>query len=285
MRMSSRHASLVKIVAPIVAAVVIVGAVGGIVWGNSSATQAANNYHQQRQALTAQLRAASQQGYTSSDVQPITSQESTLDSAAEPWWIPGRPGYSDGLAAQTGDLRAQLTALQRQIFQQAQADSNKDLGTAKNDIAQDQQANAADSDVQALQGRLAQATQAQGAAHTLKDYRAVDKQATSIDTDAKTLLDQTQQENGAIQQAAQAIIAQQNGNLSVIQQAGTASLAAGRNDASVAAYMNKAAPFKTWDTIQRAYNRLEKYAGQVASPDLTAPATGTGCTDRKRTRL
>src|ERR1051326_8302741 len=58
MRMSSRHASLVKIVAPIVAAVVIVGAVGGIVWGNSSATQAANNYHQHRQALTPQLRAA-----------------------------------------------------------------------------------------------------------------------------------------------------------------------------------------------------------------------------------
>src|SRR5215469_13327220 len=254
--MTIPEATLVKVVAPIVGAIVVIGAFGAFAYASSSATQAATAYHQQRQALDASLRTATQQGYTSQDLAPVTSQIGPLDRGQAPWWVPGRPSYYQDLTARASDLRGQLAALERRLLQQAQAAAGKDITRARTTVDQDKQANAADSDVQALQQRLDAVARSQGAAQTIKDYRVVDQQAIAIVTDAKTLLDQTQLENGAVQHAAQQLIAQTGGNLGAIQQAGNQALADGRNNASVAAYLNKSGSFKGWALVQRAYNRL-----------------------------
>lgn len=278
--MSRHQATLMKVVAPVVGAMVVIGAFAAFALANSSATRAATVYHQQRQALDAALRTAARQGYTSQDLAPVTSQIGPLDRGQAPWWVPGRSSYYQDLTVRTSDLRAQLAALERRLFQQAQAAAGKDIATARTTIGQDQQANAADSDVLALQQRLDAVARSQGAAHTLKDYRVLDQQAMAVVTDAKTLLDQTQQENGAVQQAAQQLIAQTGGNLGAIQGAGNGALAGGRNDASVAAYMNKSGPFKGWDLVQRAYNRLEKYGAEIGAADVATAALGAAGAQR-----
>src|SRR5262245_813998 len=276
----TRRTVILKVVAPIVAGVVVVGAAGAVAWSNASTAGASATYRQHRQALDARLRTASQEGYTSQDLAPIMTQLRTLDGTREPWWIPVRPGFYEGEAAQAANLEVQLDALERQLLGLSQADASKQLGDAKTVIAQAKQNNAADPDVQALQQRLDAATKAQGAAHMLKDYRAVAQQGRTLVQDAGTLLTQTQQENQAVQQAGQQVIAQANGNLGAVQQSGNQALAAARNDASVAAYMNLPGPFKGYDVIQRAYSRLEKFAGMIGSGDINVAGQGTAAAQR-----
>src|SRR5204863_1196581 len=169
-------------------AVVVAGAVsaaaGVAIWSTASSAQAAAAYHQQRQALTAQLRAAGAQGYTSQDLRPITTQVDVLDASQAPWLIAGRPGYYGHLTGQTADLRSQLTTLERRVLDQTRADASRQMDAARTGIAQDRQASASDSDVQDLQHRLDVGAQAQGGAHTLRDYRGVLQQATAVKDDA-----------------------------------------------------------------------------------------------------
>jgi hypothetical protein len=276
----ARRTVLLRVVAPIVLAAVVAGAIGLVVWDNASSAQASTTYQQRRHTLDDRLRAAAQQGYTGQDLAPVTTQLTALDAAREPWWIPGRPGFYQQQATTTARLQAQLDSLQGRLFAQAQTDASKQIADAKSVIGQAQQGNAADSDVQALQQRLDIATKAQGAAHALKDYRTVAQQGQTVLKDANAILVQTQQENQAIQQAGQQIAAQANGNLGAVQQTGGQALASGRNDASVAAYLNKGNPFKGYDVIQRAYSRLEKYAGMIGSGDLGQAAQGTAAAQR-----
>jgi len=282
----TRHRTVfLRIVAPIVLAAVVAGGIGLVLWGNASSAQASTTYQQRRHTLDTRLKVASQQGYTSQDLAPVTTQVRALDGAREPWWIPSRPGFYGRQASETSRLQAELDALQGRLFAQSQADAAKQLGDARSVIGQAQQSNAADSDVQALQRRLDTATKARGAAHTLKDYRTVALQGQAVLKDAGTLLAQTQQENQAVQQAAQQIAAQANGNLGAVQQAGNQALAGGRNDASAAAYLNKGDPFKGYDAIQRAYSRLEKFAGLIASGDLGQAAQGTAAAQRYASQI
>jgi lipoprotein-anchoring transpeptidase ErfK/SrfK len=282
----ARHRTiLVRVVAPIVLAAVVIAGIGLVLWDNASSTQASNTYQQRRHALDARLLAARQQGYTSQDLAPVTSGVSALDGAQEPWWIPSRPGYYEQKAAETSRLDAQLDALQARLFAQAQTNAAKQLGDAKSVIGQARQSNAADSDVQALQQRLDAAAKAQGAAHTLKDYRSVAQQGQAVLKDANALLAQTQQENQAVQQAAQQIAASANGDVGSVQQAGGQALTAGRNEASQAAYLNRGVPLKGFDVVQRAYSRLEKFAGLVGSGDLNQAAQGTAAAQRYASQI
>jgi lipoprotein-anchoring transpeptidase ErfK/SrfK len=275
-----RRTNLVRVVAPIVLAAVVLAGIGLVLWDNASSAQASSTYQQRRHALDARLQAARQQGYTSQDLAPVTSGVSALDGTGEPWWIPSRPGYYQQKAVETSRLQAELDALQARLFGQAQTDAAKLLSDARSVIGQAQQAKAADPDVQAIQQRLDTATKARGAAHTLKDYRSVAQQGQAVLKDAGVLLTQTQQENQAIVQSAQQIAASANGDVGAVQQAGNQALAAGRNEATEAAYLNKGTPLKGFDAVQRAYNRLEKFAGLVGSGDLNQAAQGTAAAQR-----
>src|SRR2546429_1272395 len=243
--------TILKIAAPAVAVALVLSSVGVLLWSNATTTQASNGYQQHRQALDASLRAASRQGYTSQDLAPVTSQLQALDSSQLPWWLPGRPAFYQHQAGETAQLQAQLDSLQRRLLSQAQSDATRQVSDAKTQIAQAQQASAADPDVQSLQQRLDGVLKLQGAAHTLKDYRTVAQQARDVATAGGALVAQTQQENQAIQQAAQQLVAQAGGNLGAVQQAGSQALLGGRNDASIAAYLNLPSPFKTWSAIDR----------------------------------
>jgi lipoprotein-anchoring transpeptidase ErfK/SrfK len=270
----------VKVVAAVAGVLVLAGAVGIALWSNSVSSRAAATYHAKRQALDASLKSATQQGYTSADLAPVTSQERQLDVAQEPWWLPGRPGYFEGLSARTGRLQSQLTTLERQLIDQARGDTSKQSEAARAAIAQAQQANAADPDVLGLQQRLDAVARSQGAAHTVKDYRAADQQAQSVSRDASALLQQAQQENQQIQQAAQQLVGQTGGNLGAIQQAGNQAVGGANNDASVVAYMAKFGPFKGADAVARAASRLGKYAGLIGSGDVNQAAQGTAAAQR-----
>jgi lipoprotein-anchoring transpeptidase ErfK/SrfK len=269
-----------RIVAAIAAVVVVVGGVGLAYWSNSTASQSAIAYQAKRRALDAGLRTAGQQGYTNADLAPVTTRVNALETTTEPWWLFGRPGYFDGLATRTGQLQVQLDTLKQQLMDQARGDASKQADAAKTTIAQAQQANAPDPDVLALQQRLDAVSRGEGAAHTLKDYRAVATQAQSVAQDATAVFTAAQQENAAITQAAGQLVAQTGGNLAAVQQAGNQAIFKANNDATVVAYMGRQGPFKGADTISRLSNRLDKYAGLIASGDINQAAQGAAAAQR-----
>src|SRR5215472_3847415 len=197
-----------KVVAAAVAVLLVAGGVGVVIYTNTAANQAALNYRAQRQKLDASLLAASQAGYTTSDLAPITSQERALETSQKPWFVLGEEPYYNNLTTRTTMLRTQLATLEKQLLDQARTEVNKQSDAAKASITQAQQANAADSDVQGLQQRLDTVARAEGAAHTLKDYRAAAQQAQSVAQDAAAIYKQVQQENQAIQQSAQQLVIQ-----------------------------------------------------------------------------
>ncbi|HLH70897.1 MAG TPA: L,D-transpeptidase [Candidatus Dormibacteraeota bacterium] len=261
------------------AAMVLAG--GGLVaWSDAAAGQAASAYHHQRQLLSARLQADARLGYTSRDLAPITGQLEAMDRSSPPWWIPGRPGYFDGLARQAAALQGRLRTLERQVLDRARSDAAREIAAGRSEVNQDQQIGAADPDLQSLQQRLDAAAQADASARTLRDYRNALQQAQGVVRDATALYAQTQQENQAVQQAAQQLLAQDGGNLAAIQQAGQQAIAAGRNDASVVAYMNVSKPFPDEAAVARAISRLEHFAPLVASADVNQAALGAAGVER-----
>jgi lipoprotein-anchoring transpeptidase ErfK/SrfK len=264
-----------KVVAAVAALVLVAGGVGVAVWSNSTANQSALAYKAKRDKLDAGLRTAGQQGYTAADLAPITSQESTLEASQKPWFVLGQAPYYDNLTTRTGGLQSQLTTLEQHLLDQARAGVTRQSDAARASIAQAQQANASDQDLQGLQQRLDTVARAQGAAHTLKDYRAADQQAQSVAQDAAAIYAQVQQENQQIQQAAQQLVSQNAGNLAAIQAAGNQAVAVANNSASIIAYLSKEMQFKGADTVTRLSSRLGKYAGLIGSADVNQAAQGT----------
>ncbi len=270
----------VKVVAAMGAVLLVGGGVGAAAWSNSAANQAAQAYKAKRQQLDASLRTAGQQGYTQQDLAPVTSQERALDVGQSPWFVLGQPGYYQGLTTQTSRLQIQLTALERGLLDQARADVTRNSDAARAAIAQAQQANAADQDVQGLQQRLDTVVRAQGAARTVKDYRAAAQQAQSVAQDASAVNTQVQQENQQIQQAGQQLVSQDGGNLGAIQGAGNQAVASANNDASLIAYLSKEMQFKGADTVARITSRLGKFAGLIGSGDVNQAAVGAAAAQR-----
>jgi lipoprotein-anchoring transpeptidase ErfK/SrfK len=161
------------------------------------------------------------------------------------------------------------------LLDQARTEVTRQSDAAKASIAQAQQANASDLDLQGLQQRLDTVARAQGAAHTLKDYRAAAQQAQSVAQDAAAVYAQVQQENQQIQQAAQQLVSQNSGNLAAIQAAGSQAVAIANNSATIIAYLAKEMQFKGADTVARLSSRLGKYAGLIGSGDVNQAAQGT----------
>jgi hypothetical protein len=270
----------VKVLAAGAAVLLAAGGAGIVLWSTAATSQAARSYQARRGALDASLATARQQGYTATDLAPVTSRMRGLESTSEPWWLPGRPAYFEGQARLAADLQGRLGTLERQLQDQARTDASKQADAAKASVAQAQQANAADVDVQSLQQRLDAVARAEGAAHTLKDYRAAAQQAQGAAQDAATLVTNTQQENQQLTQAAQQLVAQNGGNLGAIQLAGNQSLFNANNDASIIAYLSKEGPFKGSDAVARISSRLSKFTGLIGSSDPSQAATGTAAAQR-----
>lgn len=259
----------------------LLGLVGvGAYWAITSAAKASENYHHQRQLLDADLRAATAQGYTGQDLAPITIKVRAIDAAAAPVFLLSQTGFFDQNTDQVKSLRTELKQREQQLMTTALADATKQVDDARAGIAQDKQLGADDPDVAALQKRLDDTAKLQGAAHTVTDYRNVAAQAQALAKDTATLAAQVQAENAAIAQAAQALLTSSGGNLDAIHKLGQDAAVRGRNDASVAFYMNKPGPLKGFDTIQRAYNRLERFAGEIGSGDVNVAAHGAAAVGR-----
>jgi hypothetical protein len=269
-----------RVVAVIVIVALVLTAVGVGLWSYTTANQTAAKYYREKSTLVAQIQVARDQGYTIQDLKPVTGRLNALSDSPVPWFLPSRPSYYHNALTQTLNMQQQLKTLEQQLLDQAHNGSTQQLASATSVTGQAQQIQAADFDVQSLQQRIDAANKALGAAHNIRDYRAVLTQAQSIASDATLLLNQTQLENQQVLDAAQQLIAQTGGNLQSIQRTGAQATSAGRNDAAIAAYINRSSPFPGYDGIQRAYSRLEKFAALVGSGDGNQAAQGTAGVQR-----
>jgi lipoprotein-anchoring transpeptidase ErfK/SrfK len=269
-----------KVVAVIVAVTLLLAAVGVGVWSYVTSNESATKYAHEKQALATQLQTARQQGYTSQDLAPVTTQLNALNRKQVPWFLPSRPGYYQSSLTETVYLEKRLTTLEQQLLDQARGGTTQQMAAAQAATAQAQQAQAADPDIQSLQQRTDATNKALGAAINIRDYRAALQQSQSIMTDATTLANQTVAENAQVDQAAQQLVVQTGGNIDSLHKAGGDATSSGRNDASVAAYLNKSAPFAGFDSLQRAYSRMEKFAAIVGSGDVNQAARGTAGSQR-----
>lgn len=270
-----RVSNRLRVVGLVLVAVLLVAAVGFGAWSYNIANQAASKYDHERANLVAQLRDARQQGYTNEDLLPVTRRLDALNSTTAPWFIPTRPTHYKTAFSQTLDMEQQLKTIEQQLLNQSRDNATQQLAAAGTALNQAQQAQAADTDIQVLQQRIDSANKTMGGAHDIRDYRAALTQAQTIAVDATNLLNQTQQENLQIQQAAQQLVASSGGNVDSIHDAGGKAISSGRNDASVAAYVNRSSPYPGYDVLQRAYSRLEKFAPLVGSGDANQAAQGT----------
>lgn len=265
----------------VVSAVAIVGlGTLPVVVGNAAASRAATAYHRQHRVLERDLRSAAGQGYTVRDLSPITTRLKAVDSAQEPWWIPGRSGFYEHETADVSKLSRDLKTLEQKVFTSVQTGAAHHIRTAASTIAEDRRLAAADPDLEALHKRLNDVAAAQSSARTLSDFRAVDDQALAVARDAGLLAIQLTQESAEIQRAAASLLAQTGANLDAVRKAGDDAVAAARNESTIAAYMNKPGPFKNLPDVNRAYSRLEKFAGQVGSSDLEQAAGAAAAVQR-----
>src|SRR5437588_224121 len=102
---------ILKVAAPVVIVAIVLSAIGALLLSNASSTQAAATYQQRRHTLDASLRTASQQGYSSQDLAPITDRLRQMDSAREPWWFGGRTAFYEHQASEVSRLQGDLGAL------------------------------------------------------------------------------------------------------------------------------------------------------------------------------
>jgi len=120
-----------RILASVVTAGVVLGGVGAGLWRNSAASRASATYQQKHRVLSAELAAASQQGYTQQDLEPVMSRYNTLNSSGAPGWFPSQAFYFQSLTKQTTQLRGELQALEQKTLNAARTDASKRIDAAK----------------------------------------------------------------------------------------------------------------------------------------------------------
>jgi lipoprotein-anchoring transpeptidase ErfK/SrfK len=283
--MSIRRPSRRVIVAGACALVLLL--TGLVVWNNLAAGQPMASAQSERQRVVADLKLALARGFTSGDLRPVTARLRALDAAPTPptTYALGRSDWYRQRAAQLARLRADLAARERQVLAQSSASSAGEIGAATHAIDRDRQLGADDLDLQPLQQRADEAAKSQAGAHSVTDFRGVERLALGVAGDANVLAAAVQQESDQIAQLGDGLKGQLGGNLDAIHKAGSDAVAAGRNDAAVAAYMDRSAPFVTNARIAREYARLEHYAGQVGAGDVDAAARAAAGAQRYSSQI
>jgi hypothetical protein len=260
------------ILVSILAAIGVIAAGVGV--AEYAATRASARYEHERQKLAADVQNAKAQGYTPQDLAPITTPFQKLQSQPEPLVPVTRAQFDDQRANRVVELEAQLKVRLKQVLEQAQTDTTNQVTSAKTGIDRNRSLGTDEGDLTALQQRLDQLAKLQGTARSLTEYRATSQQTLTLVGDLNSLATAQEAQNRAVAQAAEQLKAQNGGDAESVRKAGNDAVSGGRNDASVAAYMNKSAPFKGFDAINRLIAKLEKYGQLNGSADANQSALG-----------
>ena len=270
--MSSLTSRRWLVVVSVLPAIGVIAAVIGVT--DYAAARASSRYDHERLQLSAELRAAQSQGYTAQDLAPVTTPFQSLQAQPEPFLPLNRAQFDDQRANGVASLEAQLKTRLKLLLEKAQTDAAARLASARAGLDRNRSLGTDEADLTTVQQRLDKVAQVQGAAHSLGEYRAADQQAQLLVTDVNSLAAAQEAQNQALAQAADQLKAQKGGDVDAIRKAGNDAVGNGRNDASVAAYMNKSAPFKGFDVLNRLYAKLEKYGPMIASGDPGQSALG-----------
>ena len=268
---SRRFGRLPRNVVYVVAVLLIAALAGGAVYtvqSNRGATSAESLYRQQNQQLSAAIARARAAGYTAQDLKPITDRQQALTTGSAPEMPWGKTSYFRSRAIALAQLRGTLEGLLPTVLKNARAKVNQDISTAQTLIQQNQ---AQGGDETTLQQQVTQAQQGVAQATTISQVRKVETTLQSTIKDAAAQAATLKAETGAIQQQANALLAQTQ-DVAALQQQGQAALANGRNDATVASYEALAGRFKPIDQVMAAYDRLEFFANQLAANTPAAAA-------------
>ena len=100
-------------------AAIVLGLIAVVIAGANVATaDASDRYQNQRHQLDQSLSQALQNGYTQSDLAPVTQRKSQLESTPEPFWVGSRPAYYQSQTQALADLNTQLKELQTTLLEQ-----------------------------------------------------------------------------------------------------------------------------------------------------------------------
>ncbi|HEX6548085.1 MAG TPA: L,D-transpeptidase [Candidatus Dormibacteraeota bacterium] len=271
----TRRSTLVISLAALLALLAIVMAES-----NAASVEAYGGYQSAHTQLLQELKKAQVAGYTGTDLEPITSKLAAIENAPEPIWVGDRASfYHSGTLALQG-LRTLLGDREQLVFSQSRATTADDIAQAKSAIEKDRQLGVDEDVATGYQKRLDQLNTALAGASKIVDVRAIDTSALKLADEATKTAAAQESENAAIQKAADALLAQNGGNLDAIRKSATAALMGGRNDATVAAYEAKPGRFKPIDQVMRAYNRMEKFSGQLGASDTNQVAFAAAAIQR-----
>lgn len=230
--------------------------------------------------VDAQLAAAVKAGYTEDDLRPVRQRLTRVQQAPEPFLPWERSAYYSGQAAQLRELQDQIKQVQAQADAAAKQDLGQQVAAAQAGIDHDRSLEVPDQVVGGFTGKLADLTKRQAAAGNIGELRKAAADARVLVADLTAVATQQDAENAAVQQAADALFQQQNGNLGAMQAAAAAALAGGRNDATVGAYEAKPGRFPALAQLMDAYNRMEHYTARLSSGDGRQVAFGAAAIQR-----
>lgn len=220
-------------------------------------------YRQQLKVLDTSLAQAKKDGYSASDLKPITGgeKEVTDNSApATPW---SRDAYYKSQAVRVAQLEGALQGLLPEVLSNEQSTVSDDIAQAQTLLAQNQQQGG---DVSALQSQVSTVQQQATQARTISEVNAAAASAQSVIKQATAQAATLKQENAEIQAAANQLLAQTT-NVQTLQSDGQTALTNANNDASLAAYQNFGGRFKDYSTLMASYDRVQYFSSELASVD------------------
>ena len=244
--------------------------------GVQGADRASAAYQSQVGLTRAAIQRARAEGFTDQDLRPVTTQFDQLNRMDAPFWPAARESWFEDHAASVAQLRSTLQADLARVLAGAKHDVDQQVQTAGAMLSQNASQGG---DVSPMQARLTSIQQSLGTSTSIREVRELGSEAQRVGTEATAMAATLKQENAAIQQAANALLAQTQDVNALRAQAG-ADLVGGRNDATVAEYESKAGRFKQIDTLMTAYDRLEFFSSRLSAPDLASVAFGAAAEQR-----
>ncbi|MGH7911363.1 MAG: L,D-transpeptidase family protein, partial [Candidatus Dormibacteraceae bacterium] len=248
-------------------AVVLIAALAGAAVYTYQSNQGANAnhalYQRQLKSLNFSVQQARRQGYSASDLKPITGDEQRLAEGSAPFVPWSRAAYYKSQAVRVAQLQGSLQGLLPQVLSNARDTVTQDVAQAQTLMTQNQSQGG---DVTQLQAQVAKVQQDEAQATTISEVRAVEASAQTAIKQATAQAAQLKQETAAIQAAANQLLAQTQ-DVQTLQTDGQTALANGNNDASLAAYQNYGNRFKNFDALMASYDRLQFFSSQLGSVD------------------
>src|ERR1700680_1350011 len=197
-------------------AVALVGLAALLGYGYHQAFEASSRYAQVRARLSADIRAAKQDGLPAKALVPITSELSSIDGGQPPLWPNARTDlYLNDTRAATR-LEADLAAARQAALQSSSNEAATELAATQSAIEHDQKIEVPDSSLATYRERFAAISKATATAKKIKDWQSLTEQAAALHGNVTAAGALQEQANAAIQQSAAAVLQQAGGNLGAI---------------------------------------------------------------------